>query len=125
MRRDGRSHDSKGMYRSRDEVAALKNAVLNSWCAGSALKTISEDLAVTIDYAHAIIRRARATGDGRAARRYEDCGAWGPSREQPRGEIVWNLHIEGADYKQIAATLGIKPNTVAAHLTRGRRKHAA
>jgi hypothetical protein len=84
MRKDGRSHDTRGICRTRAEVTALPESVLTQWETGAELKTIAVSNRITIDYVEAIVRRARKAGDHRAHRRYADCGAWGVDRQQPR-----------------------------------------
>lgn len=68
-RKDGRSHDSRGIYRSRAEVQSIRQFVLDSWAAGLTCKEIGKLLHLDEGYAYGFVERARAAGDPRAAYR--------------------------------------------------------
>lgn len=62
--------DGRGIYRSRADSKALKEAVLDLWADDFQSKDIGALLGIGHDYAHCIVRRARAAGDARATARH-------------------------------------------------------
>jgi hypothetical protein len=73
-----RSHESRNVYRTRDEMRSLREAVLDAWAAGDDGSAIAKRFWIERGYMDAIVVRARRIGDHRAARRY----ASGADRER-------------------------------------------
>lgn len=65
-----RSHASKNIYRTREEMRAVREAVLEAWAAGDAGEDIAKRLWISRAYVDALLSRARKAGDPRAAHRY-------------------------------------------------------
>lgn len=128
-----RSHESKNVYRTRAETAALKNAVLDAWSDGEDGCALSQRLQIDRGYLDVIVRRARAKGDPRAERRYQqtDSYGWRRALHGSLGDRVWSMHKEGKSAEEIAIALGRTPFAVISEISRqqldrtGKRRTAA
>jgi transposase len=85
-----RSHESKGIYRTREETRMLREAVLDAWNNGEQGDVIAKRLWISRGYVDSLVVRARKAGDPRAAVRY----ASADDRERM---------IRGHDAKRLAA----------------------
>lgn len=62
-------HRSQGIYRTREQTAALKQAVLDMWAEGMDGHEVARSCGIDRAYVHSITKRARQAGDPRADRR--------------------------------------------------------
>jgi hypothetical protein len=117
-----RSHESKGIYRTRAETAALREFILDRWAAGEGGGDIAVRSSITRDYVDAIVRRARAKGDPRAERRYSETDSYGWRRvvHGTFAERIWSMHQDGASLDEIAAATDRTTTEISSEISRQR-----
>lgn len=123
-RADGRSHDSRGIYRTRAETAALRNSILDAWHAGEDGGETVIRLGINRAYLDAIVRRARAAGDPRSERRYRETDSYGWQRVVygPWGDRVWSMYEQGDQPIEIARKLNVDEIRVLCEISRQQKK---
>lgn len=90
-----------------------REAIILAWAEGAQLGAIARRLDVPYQKAARVLRRARAIGDARAARRWGVRGA--------RAEQVLDLRAEGLSEAEIGARLGLHPGSAACMVWRARQ----
>ncbi|WP_342163137.1 hypothetical protein [Methylobacterium sp. SD21] len=109
--------------RSRAEVAALREAILDRWATGARTVVIAAELGITGSLVDYMVRQAREAGDARAAFRY-DCAASreaAPSTRRGRRNAILNAWAAGKEAPQIASVLGMRWRTVTMVVIRARK----
>ncbi|MGA4555214.1 hypothetical protein [Methylorubrum aminovorans] len=124
--------------RTRAEVAALREAVLDAWAAGGRLAAIADTLGVTVSTVARELREGRRRRDPRAAFRYRCAGSRGikapatrlpvapkarPAlKARPRREAVLDAWAAGMDGPEIGRRLGMRWKTASMIVHRARRR---
>lgn len=109
------SHRSRGINRTREQSAALKQAVLDMWNEGMDGHEVARSCGIDRAYVHSITKRARQAGDPRADRRKAL-----PFVHDGRtlSQHVRIMHESGMGIPSIAALVERKPRRVVEALCR-------
>ncbi|MFJ7441197.1 hypothetical protein ACIQW5_26505 [Methylorubrum thiocyanatum] len=123
--------------RTRAEVAALREAVLDAWAAGGRLAALAASLGVTLSTVARELREGRRKADPRAGFRYRCAGSRGtkaPARLPPtpkarpatrppsRREAVLDAWAAGMDGPEIGRLLGMRWKTASMIVHRARER---
>lgn len=127
-RKDGRPHaNCMGIYRTQEQVKALKEMVLDAWAQGLSGDAIATARCIERGYVDAIVGRARRTGDPRAvARGRKDCGAHDTrvyrTKQQSIAlrDAVLDAWVRGEEGSDIAKANGISSAYAYTIVDRGR-----